>query len=45
MFLKELTSFASDKTVDVSDLYNGIYLLELENKMGLAKYEKIITNN
>jgi len=45
IFLKELISFVSDKTVDVSDLYNGIYLLELENKMGLKSYEKIIINN
>ena len=35
----------SDKTIDVSDLYDGIYLLELENKVGLKRYEKIIINN
>jgi beta-glucanase (GH16 family) len=43
-FLLEKDDF-SDKTVDVSNLYNGIYLLELENKMGLKRYEKIIINN
>ena len=32
----------SDEIIDVSDLYNGIYLLELENKIGLKRYEKII---
>ena len=35
----------SDKTIDVSDLYDGIHLLELENKVGLKRYEKIIINN
>jgi len=35
----------SDKRIDVSDLYNGIYLLELENKMGFKRYNKIIINN
>ena len=35
----------SDKRIDVSDLYNGIYLLELENKIGLKRYNKIIINN
>ena len=34
-----------DKRIDVSDLYNGIYLLELENKMGFKRYNKIIINN
>ena len=36
---------ASAKRIDVSDLYNGIYLLELENKVGLKRHEKIIINN
>jgi beta-glucanase (GH16 family) len=36
---------ASDKRIDVSDIYNGIYLLELENKVGLKRHEKIIINN
>ena len=35
----------SAKRIDVSDLYNGIYLLELENKVGLKRHEKIIINN
>ena len=35
----------SAKRIDVSDLYNGIYLLELENKLGLKRHEKIIINN
>ncbi len=32
----------SDKIINVSDLYYGVYLLELENKVGLKRYEKII---
>jgi len=32
----------SDKIIDVSELYYGVYLLELENKVGLKRYEKII---
>ena len=35
----------SAKRIDVSDVYNGIYLLELVNKVGLKRHEKIIINN